>query len=248
MKKNLRRQRMRRWHRRLGLLSCLFVFSLSFSGLLINLTDAFRLDQVRISWPWLMNWYGLEHSLPESGYIVGDHWMVQGDDSTILDGKLIFPQIKQVVGMAVTDQMVVIASHDELHLLTLDGEKIETLALDLLPVHYIKAIGGCDTKFVVKEDESFASSDGASWQKSTDACVTWSKEEPLTKAQMEMATQASPPSLPLTRLLADAHSGRILGRYGPAMLDGIALVLMILAATGVWLSSQRKTKHSRNIG
>ncbi len=35
------------------------------------------------------------------------------------------------------------------------------------------------------------------------------------------------------RILLDVHSGRILGRYGPWLMDGAAILLLILAATGL---------------
>lgn len=43
--------------------------------------------------------------------------------------------------------------------------------------------------------------------------------------------------LSLERILLDVHSGRIFGHYGPWLMDGAALMLLILAATGIigWL-------------
>ena len=40
--------------------------------------------------------------------------------------------------------------------------------------------------------------------------------------------------LPLGRVIADLHSGRILGSFGSLFMDGAALALLLLTATGCY--------------
>ena len=46
--------------------------------------------------------------------------------------------------------------------------------------------------------------------------------------------------LSLERVLLDLHSGRILGRFGPWLMDLAAVLLLVLAVTGIWLWNVRK--------
>ena len=40
--------------------------------------------------------------------------------------------------------------------------------------------------------------------------------------------------LPWERVVLDIHSGRIVGRWGPYLMDGAALVLLILVVSGLY--------------
>ena len=54
------------------------------------------------------------------------------------------------------------------------------------------------------------------------------------------------PSLPLERVMLDIHSGRLLGRYGPFLVDGAAFILLLLSLSGIWIqwrSWRQKHRH-----
>ena len=42
------------------------------------------------------------------------------------------------------------------------------------------------------------------------------------------------------RLLLDIHSGRVLGSLGVVLVDLMALLFMLMAASGVWIWSRRR--------
>ena len=48
------------WHRRIGLLGLLLVIILAVTGILLNHTEKFKLDETYINNAWLLNWYGIK--------------------------------------------------------------------------------------------------------------------------------------------------------------------------------------------
>jgi uncharacterized iron-regulated membrane protein len=74
--------------------------------------------------------------------------------------------------------------------------------------------------------------------------VAWSKPMSLDPIYQEKLSQRFQPSLPLERVMLDIHSGRILGSYGPIVMDVVAIVLSVLSLSGVWiyLRSVRRNK------
>ena len=46
--------------------------------------------------------------------------------------------------------------------------------------------------------------------------------------------------LPLERVLLDVHSGRIGGMIGTILMDGAAVLLLLLALSGSWLWLRRR--------
>ena len=47
--------------------------------------------------------------------------------------------------------------------------------------------------------------------------------------------------LTLERVLLDLHSGRVLGSAGVLLVDAAAILFLLLAISGLWLWSRRRT-------
>lgn len=226
---------MRRWHARLGVATALFFGVLVGTGIALNHTEALGLAQTRLSSPALARWFGLPEPVVlqvvelEAPLLVSrDAWFYRARRLPGGGG--------EIVGAVMTNAQLAIATADRLVLYTRDGERIETLAGAALPALPLAALGWRDDALVVGTSRgSFASADGLSWLTTGDASVHWSRAVPPNAAQTVLAAQLLVPELSLERIVLDIHAGRLFGRYGPWLVDTVAVVLLLLASSGVWI-------------
>lgn len=230
-----------RWHRRLGIFSALFVLWLAISGLVLHHTDLLGLDPLRLSAPWLTHWYGLSEVAPETGYVAGAHWLMGTDEATVLDGAALIPPIPQALGMIETEHFLAVATPHALVLLTPQGQRIDELKGAQLPVEDLHKLGIGSGRIIIRDERTYASADGEAWS-AFDGPTQWSQEQPLSPEQRAQAAPLLRPSLSVVRILSDAHSGRLFGRFGPLAVDVAALAFILLALSGVWIYTRRRAR------
>ncbi|MFB0979044.1 MAG: hypothetical protein QMC73_15395, partial [Myxococcota bacterium] len=64
--------------------------------------------------------------------------------------------------------------------------------------------------------------------------VAWSEAtEPTADQRAKVLREFRGEGLPRSRVMADLHSGRIFGRFGPAVMDVSAVILLLLVITGI---------------
>lgn len=227
-----------RWHRRSGLFSAVFLLWLALSGLLLNEHAVLNLDGLRIDWPWLMRVYGLD-TRTVAGYTAGPHWLLADDGQTLLDGKRLAMPISAPSGMVQLGGLLYVATPASLILLRAeDGLRVDELRTPTLPATPVRRLGLAAGRIVIDAGRRYASADGESWQPDESADVRWSQAQPLSAAQLRSAGLR--PSLPLTRVLADLHSGQIFGIWGKRCIDLVALAAILLAGTGLWAALRRR--------
>lgn len=237
---NTLRGLVRHWHRRLGIAASLFLIWLAASGVLLNESTRLGLDRARVASPLLMHWYGLAALAPERGYAAGGHWLVETPDATLLDGHPLAAEARGVLGVVrggdAAQPLLFVATAASLVLLDGDGGLVETLAAASLPVTAIRRIGRTgDGRVVIQDLDAYASRDGESWTRLAAEPVEWAAPQPLPEDQRRAALPYSQPSLSLQRVLGDAHSGRLFGRYGPFVIDLAGLFAVLLAGSGLWM-------------
>lgn len=251
----------RHWHARIGALAALFFLLLSISGIALNHTDGLNLAKREVQASWLMRWYGLAPKVPTRGYLFKNGYIAASDERWVMDGRelqgLVLSENKQyIVGAITWDDMRAIASEDRLFLYMADGQQIDALSSATLPDTPIKRLGliGADglQKLVLQTAQSsYATEDGLVWQvldveKLSDFNqLVWAKEQVLPKTLSASLMKSFSPSLPLERIVLDLHSGRIFGKYGPLFMDIVALVLIVLSLSGVWIYLRTVRRQSR---
>lgn len=235
------RSTLSRWHRRVGIVSAVFVVLLATTGVALNHSDRLRLAQLEIHWPALLTWYGIEPAAITS-FAVGDRWLSEGGGTLFLQDRPILdcpPPLRGAV--AWRDQLLALCD-DRLMWMTEQGDLMETLtAVHGLP-EQPQGLAVVDGHPVVGGVQ------GAAWD-----LVDWTSrtlEQPLTRVRPEPAPTAIQARLQahwqgmtgvtLERVLLDLHSGRLLGRWGPWLMDAAALLLLILALSGLWLWRRRR--------
>jgi len=226
----------RHWHARAGVLAALFFLFLAFTGLALNHTDAFKLDRKKVDAGWLMQWYGLKSEAPTHGYLFESGYFIGDGERWVMDGRELSGVAGTVLGAVEIAGIRYIATAASLRLYQADGSLIDKLTGSALPALPIHKLGRRDETLVLDTAQGiYSSADGLTWESASSEGVVWAHPQVLpAKAAIDSAEYFAP-SLPLERVLLDVHSGRILGRFGPFAMDLVALVLMALALSGIWI-------------
>jgi uncharacterized iron-regulated membrane protein len=228
--------RLRHWHATAGIFAALFLLLLLGTGLALNHTATLRLDSRPVNSPWLMRWYGLSAGVPSRGYALGAEYLAWDNERWVLGAKLLGEKLPPPVGAVAAADTRYIATRGALFLYTREGQLIDRVEKDSLPGAPIERVGLAGKEIVLQTAQGvFATADGLNWRTFSSGAAAWSVPQPLPEAIRERLAAAFAPSLPLERVLLDLHSGRLFGRYGPLLVDLIALLLAVLALSGTWI-------------
>lgn len=227
-----------RIHRWMGVAVSLFVIFLVVTGWALNHTAELGLARLSVQVPWISAWYGLRGAVPATGYTASGHWLIGGENGALFDGKPTAFKLHAPIGMVATGEFVAIASREGLTLVNSHGRLIDQMTATQLPAGSITAIGTAENQIVLRGAANYASLDGVNWTPFTGE-VSWSVAQALPPSQQTLANQLAP-ALSLERIMQDLHSGRILGQYGPYLMDAVGVLLLSLAASGLWMFFRRK--------
>lgn len=195
----------------------MFILFLSLSGMALNHTEDLQLDSRYIGWSWLLDAYGMEEPGPYTG-------------------------------MVSLGSMVIVADDYRIHLLLASGELVETIDLAATLPGAIERIGRVGDYAVIQSGHMLFRSDEEVtrfeyWDAQRQSEVSWSAEVlPATEGLEALDAAWRGPGLTAERLLLDLHSGRVLGRTGPWLLDAIAVFLILLSLSGLILSRVRNRR------
>lgn len=228
---------LRRWHARVGAVAALFLIFLVLSGLALNHSDALGLDRLEVKWPGLMAWYGLKAVCPPQGYPVGSSFFAWQRGKWTLRGARVASGSGEPVGAVEAARLVYVATSRGLYLYQPDGRLVDRMEGDALPGLPVTRLGRVGSRVALEAGgQSYTSADGLDWEKlASSAPVVWARLAPIPKAEQERLAPLFSPELSLERVLLDFHSGRIFGRYGPLAVDLLALALLALGLTGLWM-------------
>ena len=239
------------WHRQIGLAISILVIVLSVTGILLNHTEKFKLDSSYVKSEFLLKWYGIKKPVINS-YPIGKNWISHIADALYFNEVLVETEIKHLTGAIAMENFIAVATPDELILLTPDGEKIERLDATTGVPSNILSIGKNQTAqlFLKTKKETFQSNDDVTeWRYSKDKNITWAKQSPLpNELENSLNTLFMGKGLSKERVLLDLHSGQILGKAGPLLMDLSAILLIILSLTGCWMYAKRSwAMYKRNL-
>jgi len=241
------------WHRYIGLAAALFVVVLALTGLVLNHTEELALDERHVKNGPLLDWYGVHAPAHITSYRVDDH-ILSAVGSQVYWNTQRVPQVEgPLLGALGFADLVVAAVEGQLLLLTPDGELIERLGGSAGVPAGMQAIGlAANGKLAIRAAHGFYRTDRdfLEWHETeTLDNVTWSSAIETPDALHAALVDAYRGSgLSLERVLLDLHSGRILGNWGVYLMDAAAVLLLLLAITGVWLWGKRRAsarEHQR---
>lgn len=231
----------RHWHARLGAFAALFFILMVVTGLALNHTTVLQLNQRAVSAPWLMTWMGLRAELPSQGYLVGEQYVVSTDEKTLLGNKRLVNVRSIVLGAVTWNGMVAVTDHNTLYLYDPQGNLVDHMSAENLPQKALSGLGLMGDTLVLKTAKGdFKTADALHWQslsvtEQAAKNLKWSIPSALPSTMNHVLSTHFAPSVSLERVILDIHSGRMLGRYGPLLMDAVAIILLGLAISGVWM-------------
>lgn len=224
-KKNHLRFILLRWHKRIGVFLALFAIWMATSGFLLNHVDDFSFLKKSINNSTIRNWYGLT---PSTSVFILDKNTQWQNGSINLKTKKSLNCSQLLYFSAATMGNIAICSRD-IYLLSEDGNLIDKISSE----HDFNSYAKLHKNIFLKQENSIFLLDSEGWtlieeQKSFDI-KDWNS--PMT---------AHYPQLERSRFLQDMHSGRFFGLWGVYFVDFIAVLLFLLAITGLIAFLKRK--------
>jgi len=233
-----------RLHRWVGLYACLFVLVLSLTGILLNHTEAFKLDEKPVRSELILNWYGLAPaSAQQFSFSAGT---VEQEQTLVkVNGKQVGECKETIRAVLEWQQELFIVCTQKVFWLALNGDLLEVIDKSYgLPV-------AIQSASVEKEGLLLNTESGSYLFKpdSGEFLETQSNTPVIVEEKSTSSSQVLAHSIHWERLLLDLHSGRLLGGLGVWLFDLAALGLIFLALSGLWnwwQQNKRKKENRRN--
>jgi hypothetical protein len=246
-----------RWHRRIGAAAALFVVWIVITGIMLNHGDELTLSQYSLHNSSLAHWYNLNDQLPSHVFVNENHWLGASNNLLVLDGEMLKPQLSSPIGIAQiaiaqmgtaqiaiaqNKQLIAIANQHEIILLDAEKKLIDRLNESSLPITPITKIGnGCSGIAISNATQTFSTQDGIEWQPCAHT-VTYSRTQSINTHQLKQLEILLIPEISLEKLIIDLHTGRFFGSYGAYAVDLVAVCLLLLALSGLWLFFRNSRK------
>lgn len=231
------------WHRYLGLLAAVFVVLLAVTGVLLNHTEALRLDQRQVHAPWLLRWYGIPQPVLVTARAGRHRLLSDGEALQLDDHPVSLPRPGRLTAALALDDLLLVGREHDLLLLTPEGELADRLPLP------VRALARDEEERIwVLGDQGPLRLDEALTEAAPDTPrgnLAWQRARTLRAGEApELRRSWQGPGLPLERVLLDLHSGRFFGgRLGVWLMDAAALMMLFLALSGSWIWLDRKRKQ-----
>lgn len=248
MKAGRRGSALLRWHRRIGLVAAALVVILALSGVALNHTTALGLDRQAVTAPWLLDWLGAESKAEMHGYKVGQHQVTVLEDRVFFDGAMIAQRLDGIVGAVETANAIAVAGRTEILLLAENGDLIERISALPTPITGIGVTPDGRLAVAIAPDLVFtADASLLQWQQVRDSRIDWTTTSLIPDAIGKQVLQAyGGADVSMERIILEVHSGRIFGSYGPWLMDGAAILLLLLAVTGMIGWSRSRNGNGAN--
>lgn len=233
------------WHRRIGLVALVLVVILSVTGMLLNHTEALRLDEKSIESDLVLDWYDMNPEGEPICFREANIWLSQWDHQLFLNGKPIFTHEEQLQGMVQLDDMIVIALQTTVLLVDHGGEVIELMPANtdanissIAPAGDVIALLDASQATYVSDPEM------TRWQPQPVTDLEWVQASELSRDELDILKKAYRGNgLNLEKFILDLHSGRIFNQqWGIYIMDASALIIIVLGLSGWWIWYSRRLK------
>jgi len=260
-------------HRFFGQLTAAVVLVLALTGLAMNHEEDREFLKGTVRWEPLLDWYGLAPEGELVYFAAGPHNGASLERGIYLNGRYLVATDTPLVGVIRFQRFLALATPERLLLVdpnvvgttpsiihessdessneSNDGRAriLDQMDSASLPGLLTRVGRSSDEALVVDTDGgSFkADADLLSWSATDSTGVDWSvASSPPEELRGAILREFRGEGLPRTRVIADLHSGRILGDYGPWLMDGSALILLLLVATGIAGSGLGRRRPDRS--
>lgn len=235
-------RRMRSLHRSMGVVVAIFLLLFAATGVVLNHSSQFKLDQRYISWGWLMAHYGIGEAEPEAVFLVDNKVLSQFDTQLFVDAQPVTHIHRPLLGAITLEDLIVVATDNDLILLTRQGEFVESMGAETGVPAPIQNIGIYHGEPVIQARNGMWRSNFMLdiWEPMSLQGVSWSSPYPMPKSvAAELKHYFYGKGVSVEQVLIDVHNGRILGALGVWLIDILGLLFVVLSFTGLWMWGRR---------
>jgi hypothetical protein len=237
-------QTLHRWHRRIGLISAIFVVILAITGLPLHHADSLGLTQSHVKSDWLLDSYGIEPPQNYTSFAVGNHYITASEGYLYFNHQVLSSNISGLKGAVALSNLIVAVTPSSLFLLTLEGELIDQQSLPNEKIGTVNGIAVEGEQLIIGTNRGmFAASENFDSFNSINffKAPKWITSVKLPESHWQTLQQnIRGQALNWERVLIDTHSGRLFGPLGPWVMDAAAILFLLMAISGIWLWTRKK--------
>ena len=238
-----------RVHRWLGLGSVAFVVLLSVTGIALNHAGQLNLDGHYLQSPWLLEWYGIAVPPPQASFTAAGHRVSLIGERLYYDNNELTDGIPTLVGAVSTPSFIAIATPTDVLFVTPDGMLVERIDTQAFLPGDVTAIGVAGAALFLRGGDYLYETD--------ENLLMFSPRVEFDVADIQWPVPSAIPQsdlailqglyrgrgLSLERVILDLHSGKVLTRVGPILMDAVGIILIVLSVVGLLMWAGRDGKQ-----
>ena len=225
-------------HKFTGIAVCVFLIHLSITGIFLNHTEDLGLDEKYTASPMILALYNISIPNQKESFLVDSIFISRFGDQVFMGNQPIIKNENSITGATLSNQVLFIAFPNEMVLLTQEGELIERVSSTAeLPENIQKLGVSGDILYLKTPNQLWQSSDQAqAWEVSDSDFNDWSNEVTMPDQQTkQIEMYFSGKGVSLEQFFLDLHNGNIIKNFGKWFLDLIAIFLLLLSISGIWI-------------
>jgi hypothetical protein len=225
-------------HKFTGIAVCVFLIHLSITGIFLNHTEDLGLDEKYTASPMILALYNISMPSQEESFLVDNIFISRFGNQVFMNNQPIIKSESPITGATLSNQVLFIAFPNEMVLLTQEGELIERISSTAeLPENIQKLGVSEDILYLKTPNQLWQSSDQAqAWELSDSNFNDWSNEVIMPDQQTkQIEMYFSGKGVSLEQFFLDLHNGNIIKGFGKWLLDIIAIFLLLLSISGIWI-------------
>ena len=229
---------LRRFHFWIGAVSALVIVLLAITGILLNHTQALKLDKRFLRSTVLLNWYGVQPPGSFNRFTLNPDKIVDTGDLVFLNDRPLGWVPARVTGAVSVEELLVISGEQELALFASSGELLEKVQIQ--GRGNIRRIGLSASGLLLIElgaQTGVYDLHAMAWVKEDAGrepeLYSWSEVESIApELEPEVLKLSMHNRVSFERFLQELHSGRIFGSLGVWIVDLVAIILLIQVLSG----------------
>ena len=225
-------------HKFTGIAVCVFLIHLSITGIFLNHTEDLGLDEKYTASPMILALYNISIPSQKESFLIDAIFISIFGDQVFMDNQPIIKSENPITGVTLSNQVLFIAFPNEMVLLTQEGELIERISsASELPENIQKLGVSGDILYLKTLNQVWQSGDQAqAWEVSDSDFNDWSKKVIMSDQQTkQIEMYFSGKGVSLEQFFLDLHNGNIIKGFGKWLLDIIAIFLLLLSISGIWI-------------